>query len=254
MTLRDLRVLEMDGRDYRDLYHTLCGDSMHLQCGSRDKDSGRDAMLLADRRRARNDAMLARRELGLAQARIRALESQLQQMGELVRADQLTGILNRRGLHEAFEREFARASRQDAALCIAVLDLDNFKHINDSFGHDAGDAVLVHFSAIVSAALRNDDVLARFGGEEFVLLLPATNPAEALTTIARIQAALAARPCVHEGVALPVTFSAGATSYETGEEIHVLMKRADAAVYKAKRAGKNQTVFSGTQRVVALAA
>lgn len=235
-TLRDLRIL----------------DGVHLQGGY--CADNRDAVVLADRRRARNETMLAHRELGMAQARIRALESQLQQMGALVRADQLTGILNRRGLHEAFEREFARAARHNAALCVAVLDLDNFKHVNDSFGHDAGDAVLVHFSRIVGAALRSDDVLARFGGEEFVLLLPATNPAEALTTIARIQAMLAAQPCVHEDTPLPVTFSAGVTVYETGEAIRALMKRADTAVYRAKRAGKNQAAFSGTQRVVALAA
>jgi diguanylate cyclase len=186
----------------------------------------------------------ARRELDLAQARIRSLELQLQQMDELVRADQLTGMLNRRGLDEAFEREFARATRHDAALCVALLDLDNFKRINDDFGHAAGDAVLVHFARIVHATLRSMDVLARFGGEEFVILLPSTTPLETIKTMTRIQAALATQPCQYEGVFLPVTFSAGAAAYKVGEEKHTLMKRADAAVYKAKHAGKNQVIFT----------
>jgi diguanylate cyclase len=203
------------------------------------------AMLLADRRHLRHEADQARRELELAQARIRVLESQLQQMDELVHEDQLTRTLNRRGLDDAFEREFARAARGSAGLCVALLDLDNFKNINDNFGHVAGDAVLVHFAKIVNATLRHMDVLARFGGEEFVILLPSTTPVEAMITLARIQAELVENPCRHEGQSLPVTFSAGATAYQSGEEKHSLMKRADAAVYKAKHAGKDQAIFSG---------
>jgi diguanylate cyclase len=224
---------------YRDVYEKIVGGTASLQ------RSISAAMLLADRRRSRNDADQARRELEIAQARICKLESQLQQMDELVRADQLTSILNRRGLDEAFEREFARAMRHDTALSVALLDLDNFKRINDDFGHAAGDAVLVHFSQIVDATLRSMDVLARFGGEEFVILLPSTTPVEAMQTIARIQAALAEQPCHYEGCTLPVTFSAGVTAYQVGEEKHALMKRADAAVYKAKHAGKNQAIFNG---------
>jgi diguanylate cyclase len=224
---------------YRDVYDKIIGGTASLQ------RSISAAMLLADRRRSRNDADNARRELELAQARICKLESQLQQMDELVRADQLTGILNRRGLNEAFEREFARAMRHDTALSVALLDLDNFKRINDEFGHAAGDAVLVHFAQIVDITLRSMDVLARFGGEEFVVLLPSTTPVEAMQTIARIQAALAEQPCNYEGCVLSVTFSAGVTIYQAGEEKHALMRRADAAVYKAKHAGKNQAIFSG---------
>jgi diguanylate cyclase len=203
------------------------------------------AMLLADHRHLRDDADKARRELELAQARIRMLESQLQQMDELVHEDQLTGALNRRGLDDAFQREFARAKRGNAGLCVALLDLDNFKQINDNFGHVAGDAVLEHFAKTVSRTLRSMDVLARFGGEEFVILLPSTTPVEAMITLARIQAELALHPCQHEGKSLQVTFSAGATAYQVGEEKHALMKRADAAVYKAKHAGKDQAIFSG---------
>jgi diguanylate cyclase len=201
-------------------------------------------MLLAANRQSLENADKARRELESAKARISALEQQLQTMDTLVHADQLTGALNRRGLDEAFEREFARASRRDAPLCVALLDLDNFKRINDDFGHAAGDAVLVHFAKTVGNTLRNMDVLARFGGEEFIVLLPSTTPVEAMITLARIQSELASNPCEHEGISLPVTFSAGATAYQITEEKHALMKRADTAVYKAKHAGKDQAIFS----------
>ena len=202
------------------------------------------AMLLADHRRLRDDADKAQRELAAAQTRIRELEAQLRTRDELVHEDQLTGALNRRGLDDAIEREFARAKRGSQSLCVALLDLDNFKHINDNHGHAAGDAVLMHFVAIVNASLRSMDVLARFGGEEFVIMLPSTTPVEAMITIMRIQDELAANPCCYEGRSLPVTFSAGATAYQAGEEKHALMKRADAAVYKAKHAGKDQAIFS----------
>jgi diguanylate cyclase len=235
----DVRRLKKNNSPLRDIVEKI----VHGATGSQRSHSA--AMLLADHRRLRDDAARTQRELELAQARIRVLESQLQQMDELVHEDQLTGAMNRRGLDHAFEREFARATRGSAALCVALLDLDNFKQINDNHGHVAGDAVLMHFAKIVNTTLRSMDVLARFGGEEFVILLPSTTPVEAMITISRIQAELAANPCEHEGRLLPVTFSAGATAYQVGEEKHTLMKRADAAVYKAKHAGKNQAIFSG---------
>ena len=172
-------------------------------------------------------------------------------MNELIRADQLTGALNRRGLDEAFEREFARSARGGQALCAALLDLDDFKHINDEFGHAAGDAVLVHFAKVVGGSLRGMDVLARFGGEEFVILLPATSPAEAMTTMGRIQRELAEQICRYQGHALPVTFSAGAAAYHVGEAQQDLLNRADAALYKAKYAGKNQTIFTAASQHLA---
>lgn len=235
----DARRLKKNDTPLRDIVEKIVNGATSVQ---RNLST---SMLLADHRRLRDDADQAQRELTQARTRIRQLESQLRQMDELVHEDQLTGALNRRGLDDAFEREFARAARGGVALCVALLDLDNFKQVNDNYGHVAGDAVLMHFARIVNTTLRSMDVLARFGGEEFVILLPATTPVEAMITIARIQAELAARPCEHEGRSLPVTFSAGATAYQAGEEKHALMKRADAAVYKAKHAGKDQAIFSG---------
>lgn len=222
---------------YRSIYEKIIGGAAGLQWGNG------AALTLTDRRRSRADAQ-AQHALQSAQSRINALEAQLQEMNELIRADQLTGALNRRGLDEAFEREFARSARSGQALCAALLDLDNFKRINDEFGHAAGDAVLVHFAKIVGDSLRSMDVLARFGGEEFVILLPATSPADAMMIMGRIQRELAEQTCRYQGHALPVTFSAGAAVYHAGEAQQDLLNRADAALYKAKHAGKNQTIFA----------
>ena len=95
-------------------------------------------------------------------------------MSELVREDQLTGSLNRRGLDDVFERERARADRRGTPLCIAMLDLDDFKRLNDTYGHLAGDDALSHLVKVVKDTLRSMDVIARFGGEEFLILLPET--------------------------------------------------------------------------------
>lgn len=121
------------------------------------------------------DAMVAvRNDVQQAEARIGELESQLEEMSELVREDQLTGSLNRRGLDEVLERELARAERKKTPLCLALLDLDDFKRLNDTHGHSAGDKALIHLVQVVKDTLRTMDVIGRFGGEEFMIVLPDT--------------------------------------------------------------------------------
>ena len=117
--------------------------------------------------RSRDQMLSARQEVQEAEMRIHALESKLEQMSELVREDQLTGGLNRRGLDEVLERELARADRRHSPLCIAMLDVDDFKQLNDTHGHTVGDAALVHLVRVMKDALRTVDAVARFGGEEF---------------------------------------------------------------------------------------
>ncbi|MEO6352436.1 MAG: GGDEF domain-containing protein, partial [Burkholderiaceae bacterium] len=116
---------------------------------------------------SRNTMIASRQSVQDAETRIQALESQLQQMSELVSEDQLTGSLNRRGLDDAFERELARAERRKYPLCVAMLDLDNFKLLNDTHGHSAGDDALIQTVRIAKEILRPMDIIARFGGEEF---------------------------------------------------------------------------------------
>ncbi|MCW5298527.1 diguanylate cyclase [Herbaspirillum lusitanum] len=194
--------------------------------------------------RARDEMINARQEMQKAEARITALESQLVHMGELVREDQLTGSLNRRGMDESLEREIMNADRLGAPLCIALLDLDDFKRINDTHGHATGDEVLVHLVNVVKETLRKLDVIARFGGEEFLVLLPETEPAEAMQIITRVQRELTKRIFMHNTQRLLITFSAGVAYRAQGETQADLIKRADVALYKAKNAGKNRVILA----------
>jgi len=194
--------------------------------------------------RSRDEMINARQEMQKAEARIQALESQLVHMGELVREDQLTGSLNRRGMDESLEREVLNAERRNTPLCIALLDLDDFKRINDTHGHATGDEVLVHLVNVVKETLRKLDVIARFGGEEFLVLLPETEPAEAMQIITRVQRELTKRIFMHNTQRLLITFSAGVAYRAPSENQADLIKRADVALYKAKNAGKNRVILA----------
>ena len=194
--------------------------------------------------KARDEMNYARQEVQKAEARVQTLESQLVQMSELVREDQLTGSLNRRGLDETLSREISSANRRGTPLCIALLDLDDFKRLNDTFGHSAGDEVLIHLVKVVKDTLRKLDVIARFGGEEFLIVLPETPPEEAMQTITRVQRELTKRIYMHNREKLLITFSAGIAMMAQGEGQSEMIKRADTALYRAKNAGKNRIVMA----------
>lgn len=195
--------------------------------------------------RSHDEMVAARQEVQEAEARIHELETKLEQMSELVREDQLTGSLNRRGLDDVFEREFARSERRHSPLCIALLDLDDFKRLNDTHGHSAGDQALIHLVRVVKDTLRTMDVIARFGGEEFLIVLPDTSLEDAVMTVTRVQRELTKRIFMHEHMRLLITFSAGVALRAPNEEQSVLIKRADEALYKAKKAGKNRVATAG---------
>jgi diguanylate cyclase len=194
--------------------------------------------------KARDNMMVARQEVQDAEARIHALEAKLQHLSELVREDQLTGSLNRRGLDDVFERETARADRRGTPLCIAVLDLDDFKKLNDTLGHIAGDNALKHLVKVVKETLRSMDVIARFGGEEFLILLPETTIEAAEATMTRLQRELTRHFFLHENEKVLITFSAGVALRRPNEIQADLVKRADEAMYKAKKSGKNRVVVA----------
>jgi diguanylate cyclase len=179
-----------------------------------------------------------------SEERIHALEAKLQHMSELVREDQLTGSLNRRGLDDVFERETARSDRRGTPLCAALLDLDDFKRLNDTHGHQAGDNALKHLVKIVKDTLRSMDVIARFGGEEFLILLPETTIEAATATMTRLQRELTRHFFMHENEKLLITFSAGVALRKEGEDQASLVGRADKAMYEAKRTGKNRVVVA----------
>ncbi len=193
---------------------------------------------------SRTELTEARRKVETYETRVRDLERELTQVTTLVQRDPLTHALNRRGLEESFRIEAARAQRYDAPLSLAMIDLDDFKSLNDSLGHVAGDRALVHFVTTVQAALRSTEQTARTGGEEFAVLFPATALAEAFAAVERLQRELARRPFQYEGRTRPLTFSAGTAQWRAGESLESLMKRADRALYSAKRQGKNRVVSS----------
>ena len=173
--------------------------------------------------------------------RVSELEEEMQRLSDEICTDQLTQVANRRGLMQAFEAERARHERSGAPLAIGLLDIDNFKRLNDELGHGAGDAALKALAALVSETLRPTDLVARYGGEEFVVLLPQTPMDEAQTILTRLQRTLTGGLFMHEQKQVFVTFSAGVTAYRLPERIEDALERADQGMYEAKRTGKNRT-------------
>jgi diguanylate cyclase len=194
--------------------------------------------------RSHEELLSTRKQVQEAEDKIKQLEEELEQVSELVYEDQLTGALNRRGLDDAFEREATRADRSESSLCVAMLDIDNFKHLNDTFGHRAGDQALIHLSSVIKEALRPSDSVARYGGEEFVILLPDVSIDDAQLTISRLQRELTKKFFLHENDRVLITFSAGVALRAPQEDQEDVVGRADKAMYQAKRAGKNQVIVA----------
>lgn len=195
-------------------------------------------------RRSRDELIVARGQAAEAQERIVTLQNELEEASRLMRHDQLTGALNRRGLEEMFQTESARAQRRGTRLAVALLDIDHFKKLNDSLGHKVGDDALVHLAKIVRQHLRPQDVLARYGGEEFVILLPETADTDAQQALVRLQRELTREFFMADLQKVVITFSAGITRLAEGESLESALKRADGAMYQAKQAGRNRVMVA----------
>jgi len=184
--------------------------------------------------------------MGRMRSRLQAQKAELQQALEqiqlLATQDELTGLCNRRHMATLLAQEHARRERSGAPLCLVLMDLDLFKRINDTHGHHAGDAVLRRFAAAGRQALRATDVLARWGGEEFLLMLPGVPAEQALSCVDRIRARLGAESFDDIAPGLGVTFSAGLSMFAPGESLEAAIERADQAMYRAKTGGRNRTV------------
>ncbi len=179
-------------------------------------------------------------ELLAAELRIGDLERALGEARAAAHTDALTGALNRHGFAEAYQREAARSRRNNSPLALALIDLDDFKRLNDTLGHQVGDEALVHLVRVIRSALRPSDILCRFGGEEFIVLLPETALNQATSAISRFQRQLAIQAIPGQEIVL--TFSAGVVVQASGESLEQSILRADVATYAAKRAGKNCVV------------
>lgn len=173
---------------------------------------------------------LGKKNTALAQANAR--------IAELLRIDPLTQIANRLHFGEALQREVPRSQRHGLPLAVLMADVDHFKTINDTLGHDAGDAALVSVATAMREACRAEDVPARLGGDEFAILLPSTTATGAVALAERLRSSFAMVPL--GGLAQPLTMSFGATNFRAGDSTELLMRRADEALYSAKRLGRNQ--------------
>jgi len=184
---------------------------------------------------------LIARELG-GPLRIAALMDEQRRRAAV---DPLTGLRNRRAFGEQLNVEHARASRYGGALSFLLLDVDHFKHVNDTHGHPGGDAVLAAIGGLLGGCLRAPDLSARWGGEEFVVALPNTDLEGANVLAERVRKAIESMEIRHAGAAIPVTASIGAAVLRDGESVEALIDRADRAMYQAKSGGRNRVVLAG---------
>jgi diguanylate cyclase len=189
------------------------------------------------------DTLLGMQKKAIAtEAEILKLHQELDRVSAQARHDPLTGALNRQGLEEAVTREVSKFKRMDSPLCVALLDIDNFKRINDTHGHDVGDTALAHLAEVARSVMRPQDSLARYGGEEFVILLPDTPLEKGIEAMTRLQRELTKRIFLTGKDKVLITFSAGVAQLAPGESGTEAIKRADQGMYLAKRAGKNRVL------------
>jgi diguanylate cyclase (GGDEF)-like protein len=185
-------------------------------------------------------------ELSAMRTRLKRQRSELvgalERIHKLATRDDLTGLVNRRHMTELAAMEQRRALRSGTQPCLCLVDIDHFKRINDQHGHGAGDEVLRLFSRHACAAMRETDVLARWGGEEFLVLMPDTRADEARTGIERLRRVLARDDAWGEQAHLRVSFSAGLTAWRPGEPLRDALARADDALYAAKAGGRDRLV------------
>jgi diguanylate cyclase (GGDEF)-like protein len=156
--------------------------------------------------------------------------------------DELTGLGNRAAYDKSLQREIELAQRQNTPLSLIVLDIDNFKHINDSYGHSSGDQALKALSSTITQSMRRSDIAFRFGGEEFVLVLSNTDVSAATIVAERLRLAVAESHYTDNAKTFRFTISVGVAELEVDEQAYHLFERADMALYQAKQTGRNMTV------------
>jgi two-component system, cell cycle response regulator len=176
---------------------------------------------------------------------VKKLQDQLRQrnadLDRMSRTDVLTGLYNRRHLDEELMRQHSHASRHHDPLCVLLLDIDHFKRVNDSYGHSAGDLVLRGFADRLRAELRVGDIVGRWGGEEFLVIMPRTTLTGGFDVAERLRAAIAAQPMAAGDVDIDVSVSGGCAS-GIGHSVDALLQIADSCLYRAKASGRNKII------------
>jgi diguanylate cyclase len=203
---------------------------------------GATRTMASDTKLARDELTAMRERATATEAELAKLHQELDRISSEARHDPLTGALNRKGLDEAMEKELSTVRRKETPLCVALLDIDNFKKLNDTLGHSTGDVALKHLAGVARECMRPQDTLARYGGEEFVILLPDTVLEKGIEAMTRLQRELTRKFFLAGSEKILITFSAGVAQLEEKEAGADAIKRADQAMYLAKRAGKNRVL------------
>jgi diguanylate cyclase (GGDEF)-like protein/PAS domain S-box-containing protein len=175
---------------------------------------------------------------------VSALHNARVQIERLARTDVLTGLRNRRAMQDELAAAHSRMSRSGLPYTCVLGDIDHFKEINDAFGHECGDHVLVAVASVLESSLRASDVVARWGGEEFCLLLADTDAKQTERMMNRLRASLANHPMEWKGALLAVTMTFGVATQQQSESVEEALRRADAAMYAGKRAGRNRVMLA----------
>lgn len=189
---------------------------------------------------ARDDLHRANQEIQNQNLKLEAAYEELQ---KIARTDSLTKLSNRRDLYDHMETERSRFHRNGKPFVLMICDIDNFKHFNDTYGHDCGDYILVTLSTLFTDVLRKQDTVGRWGGEEFLFMLPETGLNGGLVAAEKIRSSVADYPFEYNGQILKVTITAGVALYNNqDQDLDFIIKQADEGLYQGKKAGKNRVV------------
>ncbi|POA22869.1 hypothetical protein C1886_01155 [Pseudomonas sp. FW300-N1A1] len=244
------REMDTQLREQVDGLHSSMQDAADLEDLKRVLENHLEGLLGTldqhQQQRDEREQEVAARLQGLAQ-RVASMEQEaqgyrehLEEQRQKALVDPLTGLPNRAAWSERLEHEVAQWQQHGTTLLLAMLDLDHFKRINDNYGHLAGDKVLKIIATVLRKRLRGSDFIARFGGEEFVLLVPDTSLAAGVNLLETLRAAIEACPFHFKGEPVTITVSIGVTAFKPGERSDLVLKRADQALYRAKNAGRNR--------------
>lgn len=181
-----------------------------------------------------------REELGKNAQIIEQLKVELEKYKEMAIVDELTGILNRRGILDMLTKEISRSERFKLPLSVTMIDIDDFKDVNDTYGHLTGDKVLRAVAQIMKSNIRSIDLLGRYGGEEFLLVFPNTPKENAKIAAEKLRKEVESHRFKYKDKEFRITISAGVAEYSFGDDINSLISKADEALYKAKSSGKNR--------------